>query len=123
MAEPKIEGGKCEYCGATLIRNPKTGKIFCEKKCWLNKDGASPQPVPKGNSYGKKSVSDYKAMILRYAVDMEIANHTEAQTPVDMERALQYADKMIAWFKGEKNQSQPATTPDSPIDGGDELPF
>ena len=27
--------GKCEKCGADKVKNPKTGKIFCEKKCWL----------------------------------------------------------------------------------------
>lgn len=27
----------CSYCGAKKVLNPKTGKMFCEKKCWLNK--------------------------------------------------------------------------------------
>ena len=26
----------CFKCGAKMVTNPKTGKIFCEKKCWLN---------------------------------------------------------------------------------------
>jgi hypothetical protein len=32
------EGGKgqCKSCGANMVMNPKTSKIFCEKKCWLN---------------------------------------------------------------------------------------
>lgn len=29
------EYGKCKKCGANNVLNPKTGKIFCEKKCWL----------------------------------------------------------------------------------------
>ncbi len=27
-------GQKCKRCGANMIRNPKTGNWFCEKKCW-----------------------------------------------------------------------------------------
>jgi hypothetical protein len=33
----------CEKCGASLILNPKTSRMFCEKKCWLNK------PIQKEN--------------------------------------------------------------------------
>ncbi len=25
----------CYKCGAEMITNPKTGKIFCKEKCWL----------------------------------------------------------------------------------------
>ncbi len=28
--------GFCTKCNARNVKNPKTGKIFCEKKCWLN---------------------------------------------------------------------------------------
>jgi len=28
--------GKCDKCGANMVMNPKTSKIFCENKCWLN---------------------------------------------------------------------------------------
>ena len=29
-------GKQCSFCGqGTLIKNPKTGKIFCDQKCWL----------------------------------------------------------------------------------------
>ena len=27
--------GKCPSCGANMVMNPKTSKVFCEKKCWL----------------------------------------------------------------------------------------
>ena len=34
----KIEGQQCADCkNGTYVKNPKTGKIFCDKKCWLNK--------------------------------------------------------------------------------------
>ena len=42
MYQEKKEGGKCS-CGATFVKNPKTGKIFCEQKCWL-KGQTSTQP-------------------------------------------------------------------------------
>jgi hypothetical protein len=33
--QPKEDLGFCKKCGAKNVRNPKTGKTFCEKKCWL----------------------------------------------------------------------------------------
>lgn len=27
--------GACKDCGAERVKNPKTGKIFCQDKCWL----------------------------------------------------------------------------------------
>ena len=29
------EGEACPNCGAEVVRNPKTGKLFCSAKCWL----------------------------------------------------------------------------------------
>ena len=26
----------CKFCGAERILNPRTGKMFCKDKCWLN---------------------------------------------------------------------------------------
>lgn len=35
--EEKIVGATCGKCGnGKYVRNPKTGKVFCDKKCWLN---------------------------------------------------------------------------------------
>lgn len=36
-ASIKQEGGICPNCGGKYVKNPKTGKIFCENKCWLKK--------------------------------------------------------------------------------------
>lgn len=27
----------CDFCGSEKVFNPKTGKVFCKAKCWLNK--------------------------------------------------------------------------------------
>ena len=35
--EIKVEGQPCSNnCGGKYVKNPKTNKIFCENKCWLN---------------------------------------------------------------------------------------
>lgn len=34
---PAADLGTCADCGAKKVHNPKTGKNFCEKKCWLQK--------------------------------------------------------------------------------------
>ena len=34
--KPKyVAGQPCNKCGAEMILNPKTGKVFCKDKCWL----------------------------------------------------------------------------------------
>jgi uncharacterized Zn finger protein (UPF0148 family) len=30
------EYGVCKKCGAEMVKSPKTGKVFCSAKCWLN---------------------------------------------------------------------------------------
>ena len=42
---PKVVGETCQQCGvAKNVQNPKTGKVFCEAKCWLNgQQGTTPQ--------------------------------------------------------------------------------
>jgi hypothetical protein len=40
----KFKGQKCPDCAdGVYVENPKTGKIFCDKKCWLNKPQGAPQ--------------------------------------------------------------------------------
>lgn len=28
---------QCKSCGAKMVTNPHTGKVFCSEKCWLKK--------------------------------------------------------------------------------------
>ena len=45
--------GKCKFCQANNVRNPKTGKVFCSAKCWLNKSsdqGKAPYTPEQGKS-------------------------------------------------------------------------
>ena len=48
MDYTKTNYGNCDFCGAEKVRNPKTGKIFCSQKCWLNK------PPDMGGQYPPK---------------------------------------------------------------------
>lgn len=55
MAYPeKIAGQICPDCGAKLVQNPKTNKVFCSAKCWLQDQPAQPpqpiNPPPKDES-------------------------------------------------------------------------
>ena len=34
MEKQLVDHG-CQKCGAELVKNPKTGKLFCKEKCWL----------------------------------------------------------------------------------------
>ena len=42
------EGTKCQKCGADRVNNPKTGKWFCEKKCWLGEGNATTYGESRG---------------------------------------------------------------------------
>jgi len=46
------EGDLCNKCGkAKIVKNPKTGKTFCEDKCWLQGgEQSAPQSAPTPNS-------------------------------------------------------------------------
>jgi len=49
---PSQTYGTCDKCGGAKVKNPKTGKIFCENKCWLNQPTAqTPQPKPQYSNY------------------------------------------------------------------------
>jgi len=56
MYQQKVEGAPCENgCGGKNVKNPKTGKIFCENKCWLtspSKTGTYPKQEQPVNTTG-----------------------------------------------------------------------
>lgn len=69
MANPNY--GVCEKCGAEKVKNPKTGKIFCKEKCWLN------NPVPGTTTkyvYPKKEQPDWDEIRARKETGMEWLN-------------------------------------------------
>jgi len=123
--KPKIEGQPCPDCGqGTIVRNPKTQKLFCDKKCWLNRTPENFQPAQSKNN--NKSKSDIKCMILAYAKDIAVAN-INAKNETTISKMLGDANRMIAWYKGEKQQpvQQKFDNPnEKPLPGTDDgIPF
>jgi hypothetical protein len=47
------EFGTCKFCGADNVKSPKTQKIFCSAKCWLNK-----KPEPRGYGSNETAVQE-----------------------------------------------------------------
>lgn len=46
--EEKIEGQTCPACQGKYVKSPKTGKVFCENKCWLKgQETSQPAYAPK----------------------------------------------------------------------------
>lgn len=52
--------GKCKFCGANMVRNPKTGKVFCGDKCWLKNQQDNRQFNPRPNAVEKFMDEDKK---------------------------------------------------------------
>jgi hypothetical protein len=47
--------GKCSFCGADRVKNPKTGKIFCSDKCWTkSKSPSELKNRPERGETGRK---------------------------------------------------------------------
>ena len=45
----------CKSCGSERVLNPKTGKVFCKAKCWLNGDNQGTPEAPR-RPYTPKTV-------------------------------------------------------------------
>lgn len=42
--------GVCKFCGAPNIRSQRTGKVYCQNKCWLQNQpqgNFQPRPAPQ----------------------------------------------------------------------------
>jgi hypothetical protein len=82
--------GNCKFCGAENVRNPKTGKVFCSNKCWLNKpqqnstlpNNAEPvysaAPTPDWDKINGKKAEDIRAnVVLKGIFDLIIAGKVD----------------------------------------------
>lgn len=63
---------KCTKCGAEMVRNPKTGKMFCKDKCWLKGDKVEVTPKPE---MGWSIVADEIAAIKKTINDIVQLNN------------------------------------------------
>ena len=77
--EQKVEGQQCT-CGAKYVKNPKTGKVFCEAKCWLNAPNqGNQQPTPPGGQ------------------------NTPNSAPVDWDKVNKKKEKGMTWLNAKNN--------------------
>ena len=59
--EIKVEGQPCSNnCGGKYVKNPKTNKIFCENKCWLNNPQPQQTPTQKFDNQLSQDQNDEK---------------------------------------------------------------
>ena len=55
--------GTCNFCGANRIKSPKTGKIYCQEKCWLNNPAPNTSPNAQSSPSGVQTV-DKEAILM-----------------------------------------------------------
>lgn len=102
MAEQKVEGAVCSQCGkGKIVKSPKTGKLFCDQKCWLQ-GGGSGQSKPSGDFQKQNGNKfDPKSTIVSYAKDI-IVELIKKDVIKNVEQALngttKIADGMWMWY-------------------------
>ena len=87
--QEKVIGAVCFQCGkGKYVKNPKTGKVFCDQKCWLGVDqkpNSQMQQVKENvtNNHNDKIEKDIKwAVALKIAGQYVALNKTE-KSPVE----------------------------------------
>lgn len=94
--------GKCPYCQAPKVFNPKTGKTFCKDKCWLKKSANEPQPFTPDQAKNE-SIRDFQEKkqegmtfmaVRRSAVDITVAEMGQGNLVWDEELIKQ---KLESW--------------------------
>lgn len=53
--EAPSQYGTCDDCGSDKVKNPRTGKVFCSAKCWLNRDNKTPMTPDQWIKSGVKN--------------------------------------------------------------------
>ena len=72
---PKVEGQICSQCGkGKYVKSPKTGKIFCSEKCWLQgQEQSAPQPATPPRDFKMENFGKCKYGFLLEAYKKGIA--------------------------------------------------
>lgn len=91
------EGQLCPDCKqANIVRNPKTGKLFCEDKCWT-KGQQAPAPVqaqaPQSEKMTKEDWSQKDAQIAKQAIAKSIIE--QGKSYID---GIQDAEAWLKWI-------------------------
>ena len=87
-----VAGQPCPFCGAEVVRNPKTGKLFCSAKCWL-KDKVEPtiQTQPTEEKWDKIGDAKMRTKIAEAYIG----------TSREFDVWKEEADKVCEWIKNE----------------------
>ena len=83
--------GKCDYCNADKVKNPKTGKIFCSAKCWLKnqpQQPSQPQNAPVSNDRGTSGVRNQDVQLNQHTADLHVKVDTLLTEVRDMKQRL-----------------------------------
>lgn len=88
---PKIEGETCHDCGqGKYIKNPKTGKIFCDQKCWLTPQEQKVESIKKEQLEERKSEGQQLGNAKTNAVNIVIALYNKGEVKQEeIEGAIQ----------------------------------
>lgn len=82
--------GACSFCGAKMVKNPHTGKIFCSDKCWSKKEKSKENQIDDNLSAKVTSIEkrlDRLVMILE-CIYPEMLKEREKRESVSEERKI-----------------------------------
>jgi hypothetical protein len=88
-----------------MVKNPKTGKVFCSEKCWLRGGQTNQTPTPQPSQSGapnwediraQKSEGQAKGAAFNKAVDLVIAMYTKGD--VELQDIMQSVRNTFAEF-------------------------
>lgn len=123
----KQEGGICPDCGGTYIKNPKTGKIFCENKCWLNngqpyqEDKSQSSPDNKDEKWQKITAKKEQGMnwlnAKRGSAELVSALIISKMLTMPTEDALRHYAKFFFDMEPPTDESAPDNSKDRPENG------
>lgn len=97
MNNQQQDYGQCAKCGASKVLNPRTNKIFCQAKCWLNGGNNANQNLgARTASQGAKTGSpDWDAIAegkVRTLFALEVFKKGEKLTPENKQLIKEFTD-------------------------------
>lgn len=99
MYQEKIEGQPCQNCqDGKYVRSPKTGKVFCDKKCWLVGQPQSPQTqnLPPRMSEAPQGI-DLSQYLLKSEFEVILKRQREAFT--ELTARMAEVTSQVEYFK------------------------
>jgi len=114
MYQQKVVGQPCsEGCGGTYVSNPKTGKIFCDNKCWLTAGQLQNAPQGVKQPVGGDKQPDWDKIALgkvRHGIACAFIQAGKQFNPAEMQ----------PWVDWVMDQNSPSPAPAQPASN---IPF